>query len=55
MKRLLTLLLPAVILLAIALSGCESVSNPGDEQSTQETKPWNTPSNWEGTIIGIPY
>jgi len=55
MKPLRILFLPAVLLLAVVLSGCQSVPNPGDEQSTQDTKPWNTPSNWEGTIIGIPY
>ena len=49
----------AAVILAVALgvlllTGCHSLTAPGENQNLDQL-PWNTPASWENSIIGVPY
>lgn len=51
----LRVLRPLILLVILLLgSGCASIFRE-QESSRGDQLPWNTPANWEGQGIGLPY
>lgn len=52
MKRALRLI--ALIAALLAAAGCASIFRE-EEPTDGNQLPWNTPANWEGQGVGLPY